>query len=264
MNEIFNLRRFGLLLRKTFLEKPVQMMGFIGLILALTLITYAITKTLIWYNAAQNLTFIWGLPVGGGFLACFVFNSFASPSNGSSYLTLPASAFEKWLCTLVISSLFFLAIFLGFFRLMDASFVSLYHRGLDPENPFYKQRYESVYIFPFDGVIASKVYPAFFVLSGAMALGALYFNKLSFIKTAILLCIISFACFGLNWLFADLLFGHILEAAPFHHVTIPVGKEEGNIDLSESMKKIVGFSLGLALPVALWLLTYLRLREKEF
>ncbi|HEV7620836.1 MAG TPA: hypothetical protein VGO09_03835, partial [Flavisolibacter sp.] len=151
MNDTFNLQRFGLLLKKTLLERPVQMFGFTALLLALVLILYFVSKSLIGYNAAQNLSFIWGLAGGGCFLASFVFSYFASNAIGSSYLTLPASHLEKWLCGILIAGVLYPIIFMLFYRLIDIFFVGIFHNNLDPADPFYKQKYESVYQFSFTG-----------------------------------------------------------------------------------------------------------------
>lgn len=264
MNNTFNLHRFGLLLKKSLLERPVQMFGFTGLLLALVLILYVIAKSLMGYHGAQNLTFIWGLAGGGCFMASFVFNYFSSNAIGASYLTLPASHLEKWLCGIVIAGILYPGIFLLFYRAMDTVFVYLYHQGLDADSPFYKEQYESVYLFPFTGIVAGKVYPMFLFLSGAMLLGSLYFNKVGFIKTAICICVLCMGCFGLNWLFAKLLFGSISDAAPFNHVSIPVGKEEGSIELPDAAARFFDIGLKYIFTLLLWILAFARLREKEF
>lgn len=264
MNNTFNVKRFGRLLKKTLLERPIQLLGFTGLILTLVLITYAITKALAWYNAAQNLCFIWGLSVGGAFMASFVFAHFSSNASGSSFLTLPASSFEKWLCGILIAGVVYPVIFLLFFRAIDTGFVTLYHNSLDPTNPFYKRQYESVYIFSFDGIIAWKVYPMFLFLCGAMLSAPLFFNKVGFIKMALVICALVLGSVGLNWLLGKAFFGPIREAVPFNHVTIPVGREEGSIELPETTGKIFRYSLSYVIPFILWILTFIRLREKEF
>lgn len=264
MNNTFNAKRFGLLFKKTLLERPVQMFGFTGLLLGLVLILYTVAKTLIGFGAAQNLTFIWGLPGGSFFLASFMFGYFSSNASGSSYLTLPASHFEKWLCAVLIAGILYPLIFLIFYHIMDISFVAIYHNSLDTSSPFYKQQYESVYPFNLNGIVAWKVYPMFLFLTGAMLVGSLYFNKTAFIKVAIALCILFIGIFGLNWLMAKIIFGNINDAAPFNHVTIPVGKEEGSIELPSDIVNIINYSIWYILPSILWLLAFTRLREKEF
>jgi hypothetical protein len=264
MNNTFNARRFWLFFKKTLLERPVQLFGFTALILAIVLIIYAVCKSQIGFTAAQNISFIWGLAGGGCFLASFIFSYFSSNANGSSFLMLPASSFEKWLCGVLIAGILYPLIFMTFYRLMDAGFVAMYHKSLDPSGPFYKNMYESVYVFPFDGFLAWKVYPMFIFFSGAVLLGSLYFNKVSFIKVAIIVCVICIGGFGLNWLFAKVFFGNINDAAPFNHVTVPVGKEEGSVQLPKAISNIYFYCIVYIIPILLWLLTYVRLREKEF
>jgi len=264
MNNTFDAKRFGRLVKKTLLERPMQTLGLIGLLLILSLILYSVIKTFGGFGPAQNITFIWGLAGGGCFLASFVFGYFSSNASGSSFLTLPASNFEKWLCGVLIAGVFYPVIFLLFFRLVDSSFVGIYHHGLDPAAPFYKQLYQSVYIFDFNGFVACKVYPMAGFLTGAMLVGSLYFNKVAFIKTAIGMSIVVLGVMGINWLMATLLFGHINNASVFNSVTIPAGKEEGSIELPRGFVDIINDSIWYVLPAMLWLLAFTRLREKEF
>ncbi len=264
MNNTFNAKRFGLLVKKALLERPAQMFGFTGLLLALVLILYAVIKSLAGFNGAQNLTFIWGLPGGSFFLASFVFGYFSSNASGSSFLTLPASHFEKWLCGVLIAGILYPVIFLIFYRIIDTSFVAMYHNSLNSSSPFYKQQYQSVFLFDFNGFIAWKVYPMFFFLTGAMLVGSLYFNKVAFIKTAIIISILCIGVFGLNWMIAKLFFGNISDAGPFNHVTIPVEKEEGSIELPSGISYAFNYSISYIIPTILWILAFTRLREKEF
>lgn len=264
MNNTFNTKRFVRLMKKALMERPMQTFGLMGLLLLLSLILYSIIKSFGGFNPAQNITFIWGLAGGGFFLASFVFGYFSSNAMGSSFLTLPASNFEKWLCGVLITGVFYPVIFLFFFRLVDSTFVSIYHHGLDPAGPFYKQLYQSVYIFDFNGFLAWKVYPMYAFLAGATLVGSLYFNKIAFIKTAIGICILIVGVIGINWLMATLLFGPINNAVPFNSVRMPAGKEEGTIELPRGFVDMINNSIWYALPPILWLLAFTRLGEKEF
>ena len=264
MNDTFSMKRFGWLFKKTIFEKPIQFIGFTGLAFALDLILYAVCKILMPFYGAQNTAFIWGLVGGGCFIASFVFAYFSSNANGSSFLTLPASHFEKWLCGILIAGILYPLIFLLFFRVMDASFVAIYHNSLDPSSPLYKDQYASVYTFPFDGIIAWRVFSMFLFLSGSMLLGSLYFNKVGFIKTAITICVICFGGFALNWLIAMLFFGNINDAAPFNHVVIPLGKEEGSIEPPRFWSSIFYYGIVYIIPILVWGISFIRLREKEF
>ena len=264
MNNTFNTKRFGLLFKKTIAERPVQTIGVTFLLLLLSFILYAVTKKIAGFGPAQNITFIWGMAGGGFFLASFVFGYFSTNASGSSYLTLPVSFLEKWLCGVLIAGILYPIIFLLLYHVMDVAFVAAYHNSLDKTSLFYKQQYESVYTFDLNGRIAWKVYALFLMLTGAMLTGALYFNKMAFIKTGITICIVFFILFGLNWLIASMLFGNINDAGLYNHVTLPVGKEEGVLLLPTNLEEIFRYSTSYILPAILWILPLLRLREKEF
>lgn len=264
MNDIFSIKRFWLLLKKTLVERPIQTAGVTVLLLILSFIFYVIVKKLAGFGPAQNLTFVWGMAGGGCFLASLVFGYFGNNAIGSSYLTLPASYLEKWLCGILIVGILYPLIFLPFYHLVDAVFVEAYHKSLDPTSPIYKLQYESVYTFDLNGVISHKVYSLFLLLTGSMLTGALYFNKIPFIKTGIAFCIAIFAIYGLNWLIASVLFNDLSEAAPFHHVIILVGKEKGTLILPARLENYFFYAQAFGIPAIMWLLPLVRLREKEF
>ncbi|MBV4355913.1 hypothetical protein [Pinibacter aurantiacus] len=264
MSDTFNLKRFGLLLKKTITERPTQTIGVTALLLILSLTLYIVAKNIIGFNAAQNLTFVWGLAGGGFFLASFVFNYFNSNASGSSYLTLPASYFEKWLCGVLIAGVFYPVIFLLFYHLMDVLFVAAYHSSLDPNSLFYRQQYDSVFTFDLDGILAWKVYFMFAMLTGFMLIGGLYFNKTALVKTAIAICIFLAILLGLNWFTGIMFFGPIKEAGIYDHVTLEVGKAEGVILLPAGIEHFFRTGIAYFLPAVLWLSPLLRLREKEF
>jgi len=264
MSDTFNLKRFVLLMKKTVMERPTQTIGAIVLLLVLSFALYAIAKRLAGFGAAQNLSFIWGLAGGGFFLASLIFGYFSSNASGSSYLTLPASFFEKWLCGILIAGIFYPLLFVILFHCIDLLFVSAYHHSLDPNSLFYKQQYESVYTFDLNGTIAWKVYFIFSFVTGAMLTGALYFNKIAIIKTAIAICVFIGVLFGINWLVGMLVFGPIKEFGLYDHVTIEIGKAEGVILLPASAENFIRSCIAYCLPTVLWLLPLLRLREKEF
>src|SRR5882762_6270826 len=84
MNNTFSIKRFGWFFKKTILERPVQLMGFVVLILALDLIVYAFAKFVSGFEAAQNAGFLLGLIGGGCLLASFVYSHFSTNASGSS------------------------------------------------------------------------------------------------------------------------------------------------------------------------------------
>lgn len=264
MNNTFNIKRFGWLFKKTIFERPAQLLGLISLTLVITLLLYATLRYVANWDVAQNGAFIIGFVGGGSFLASFVFNYFTSNSNGSSYLTLPASHFEKWLCAVLITGIIFTTIFLLFYRMIDTAFVALYHKSLDPKGSFYKEMYNAVNILPFDGFVASKTLMMFINFTTAMLVGALYFNKAAFIKVALIVCGLYMAGTYLNGLMAKAIFDNVNNALPYYGVFIPVGKEIGKLVLPSYASKAVDICILYIVPAVLLITAYVRLREKEF
>jgi hypothetical protein len=264
MNNSFSITRFWWLFKKTILERPSQFLGLTGLIFLLCFIIFFVVKTLSGFEDAQDASFIIGLIGGGCFLASFVYNHFSSNASGSSFLTLPASQLEKWLCGVVITGICYLALFLLFFRIMDTSFVAVYHNSLDPHNPFYKEQYDAIHIFAYDEFIAKKTFMMFFNFAGIMLLGSFYFNKAAFIKAALVTCGICVGLFLLNFFIAQAVFEHVQSAFPYYMVWIWVGKQRARLELSGNMLRFINILFQFVIPVLLWGLAYVRLREKEF
>lgn len=264
MSDLFNIKRFGWLFKKTLLERPAQLWGLTSLTLVVVLLMYAVFNYVAGWEVAQTGSFMIGFAGGGSFLAFSVFNYFSSNASGSSYLTLPASHFEKWLCAVLITGVIFTTIFLIFFRIIDITFVSIYHKSLNPKDPFYTHLYESVHVFPFNSYIALQVYKMFANFTTAMLVGTLYFNKSAFIKVALIVCGLFVGGYFLNTVMANGLFDNIDKALPFHAVFIPVGKEFGKVELPAYASKAVHFSFLYIIPAILLLTAYVRLREKEF
>jgi hypothetical protein len=264
MNNTFNAKRFGLLFKKTLFERPMQLLGLSALSLAIVFISYVFFKSMVNIETAQNASFVLGLAGGGCFLASFVYGYFSANAMGSSFLTLPASHFEKWLCGVLLTGVLYVLLFLLFYRFIDTVFVGIYHRGLDSNGPFYKELYEQVQLFPFDGFVASKTSYMFLNFGGAMLVGSLYFNKAGFIKVALLICGFWFGAFLLNLLIAKAMISNVQNAFPYFLVWVKVHTDEGRLELPEKIMTAVHILIQYAVPAILWLLAYTRLKEKEF
>ena len=266
MNNTFELKRFGLLLKKTVMERPVQLVGLCGLILAATLVIYsALLHFLGWqaWNLAQNLTFAWCFFGGGCFLSSIVFGYFGTNASGSAYLTLPASTFEKWLCGVLIIGVCFPCLFLVFFKLMDASFVMAYHNGLDKNSSTYKAMYNAVQFYTFNDSFVKESITIYVNFVGAMMVGSLYFNKVSAIKTAMVYSGAVAIIFFLNLFLAEATFVNVDMASPFNNIRIKVGNGLGILELPSNVSNIVHVAILFIIPIVLWITAYIRLREKE-
>lgn len=263
MNDTFNLKRFGWVFRKFLWERPAQILGLLGLALAISLLTYAIMHTSIGIGKAQGMAFTFGIISGISFMASAVFGYFGSNASGSSFLMLPASHFEKWLCGILFTGVLFTCVYLGFFRLIDIFFVNGYRNSLDPHSFNYQELYHSVEIFPFNSAMAKTIYMLVVNVAGAMLVGSLYFNKVSFIKVALLICAL-IACIHLfNQLIASFFFSNIDMAVPYQGIFLKVGKEVGRIDMPTHIDNIIMAAIYYVIPAILWITAYIRLVEKE-
>ncbi len=263
MNDVFNIIRFGKLVKKTLWERPVQLFGFPGLVLLFTSVVYAVIKTLSGFEEGQMASFLLGLVGGGAFFASFMFNYFSSSASGSSYLTLPASHFEKWLCGALMMALFPF-IFIVFFHFLDQTFVAIYYKSLDPKNPYYKELYDAVHSLPLDGFFASKTYILYLNCTGLMLIGSLYFNKAAFIKVAIIGLTLFIGSIFLDLFLAKIVFVSVDRAVPFYCVFIKADKDFGKVLLPGQASVLVDILFIYLLPSLLWFSTLVRLHEKEF
>jgi len=287
MNNLFEPRRFWWFFRKTILERPAQLIGFTAAILLLTFIFYSIFHLPArQWDGAQRISLFGGFIIGITLLASFVFAHFSTNSNGSAYLTLPASQFEKWLCAVVITGILFPFIFLSFYRIMDMAFVNYYHSHLDISKPDYKQLFNLAHVFTFDNIVSQNIWTLAGNFSGIMLVGALYFNKNALIKTALVFCGVILVLYGMNYLIAKSVFGNIEGTFPFIYVDIPmaktlyhggetfhavsakteilIGVETGSVRLPTAVRKTFGIIVRYILPAFWYLLAYIRLRDKEF
>jgi hypothetical protein len=264
MNDIFSLQRFGWLMRKIIIERTAQILGTIGLCISIAFIFYAMTYLLQGVAVAQNAAFLVGLTLGGPLVASIVFGYFGNNATGASFLTLPASILEKWLSGVLIVGVIYFLIFLLCFRLMDFAFVAHYHNSLDLHLPYYNEQYDAVHILSFTEFVATSTYLMFFNFSGLIMLGALFFNKAAFVKTAFIICGIIVGAFLLNFLVVKLLIKNTQIAFPFNIVWIRVGDERAALRFSRETEEMIMFIFRFVLPAIFWSLTLLRLKEKEF
>ncbi|HEY2647557.1 MAG TPA: hypothetical protein VGI38_00105 [Puia sp.] len=262
MLEYFSPIRFRRYFIKTVLEKPTQIGGIFLLSFAVALLIYFLLKSIANFEVAQLFSFTIGLIGGGCLLSSVVFGYFSDIASGASYLTLPASLFEKWLCAILIAGVIYTSCFLLYFRGLDTLFVHLYHLSLNNHDPRYREQYNSVFIFNFDGD-TGLILIFFANAMAAMLVGSLYFNRAAFVKVALVVCGIYFFTFLLNYLISSFLFKGIFRAFPFHSISIKNGAEQGILALPLFWSNIYDAVASYGLPSALLIISFIRLTEKE-
>ena len=270
MNEIFNIKRFTWLLKKTLWERFLPMCGIVGITFFLTGIIYFINRPIVTAtmtstssSSFQEMSFTLGLTLGGGVLAGLVFAYFSESARGYGYLTLPASAFEKWLCGFLIVGVF-TVIFPIFFRIMDTAFVHHFHDTLPKSRGDYQKMFEMVNVLSFDSWELKNTYYIYFMLIGLMAIGSLYFNKMALIKSAIGFIIVFASLYFLNQFIAALIFGERVSTLPFMYKITVLTIHFPTIFLENGPRLLMESFFLIVLPIVLWIIAFIRLHEKEF
>ena len=271
MNNTFNIQRFGLLLKRQWLEFGKIYLITLGVALGIIVTTYTLCLWSVFtsvraiqlhnLNFREPLFLIFGL-LFLTIIASTYFAHLGQKSRAIIDLMIPASTFEKFLAGILFTSVLATASYLVIFGLVDFAFIAKLRSVVAEKQSLetivnsrgeeFKLIDELGYLFakynPND-MITSYVLP-FFVTS-VFLLGSVYFNKFHYIKTAISVMIFS----GL-WTYIVINISEYLMRNK-----VPVSSNEFNnngafVDYWATL-------LFTALTLIFWAITYVRLKEKE-
>lgn len=260
MNQTFHWHRFFLLLKMSVLEKPVAVIGTYFAGFATSALIYLFFQSIGAYQPAQFLSFAVGLVGGGCLIASVVFAHFSSESNGIAYLTLPGSRWEKWLVGFLIAAAY-VGAFILFFKWLDHYFVEAFKQKLNPNDPRYLAKYNSLWTYEFG---EEKSFLIFFANCFClMLIGSVQFNRLPFIKTALIIIVAIFVTLSLNMIIAKMLVPNMARAVPLQSLVVTQHDKESAIQLPVNIQEKVGWVVGVAFPLTLLLISFLKLKEKE-
>jgi hypothetical protein len=265
MNDIFDIKRFGLVFKKLLFEKSLNLIGSFVLVALFAWIVYHLNGDMSegWYMA-QVPSFLPSLVFGGIYWVSVGFNHFSDKTEGYGFLTLPASHLEKWLSVVVLTGIFLVS-FCLFFRVMDASYMSYFRTHLNPHLKNYKILYDSAFVMPFWGEtkgVMSQAFIYFYVLTGIMAVGAVYFNKTALVKTMFIFAGTFFLLQFLNSNVTSFFFQNNTNTHIFWN-SISIKSTGEEVDLPQNINQIFTTFFSYILPIILWLVALVRLREKE-
>src|SRR4029079_9839666 len=191
MNQTFNFNRFSLLVVKHWADNKkrylLSVLAFIGLLVGWYIFTMLIDSRFPMGKGLQMVTYFFTLFTIGSFYASQYFRELGSRSKGINFLLVPASTFEKVLCSLLYAVILFFVVFTAAFYLVNMlgvwvaqNFVSdipypAHERGI--LNVFETAK---LHVNPETTVNILWVY---FTIQSVFLLGSIYFEKYSFIKT---------------------------------------------------------------------------------
>jgi hypothetical protein len=256
MNQFFSFRRFNLLVSKHWAENKkrygLSVLALVGLLIIWFLFVLVVGDDEMLSDEFQQSTYFLSLFAVGTFYGSQYFRDLASKPKGSNFLLVPASTFEKLLCSLMYTVVFFFIVFTAAFYLVDILAVSIANTvpGLDkPEGKIYLVNIFEVTFFSFNDNSTLNFLLFFFSVQSAFLLGSVYFKKYNFIKTIITGFVV--------WISLFLLVYFIVE-----HV-LPEGKD------NELLAQLPNWSTNLlrimvyGLAPLLWIVAYYRLKQKQ-
>jgi hypothetical protein len=204
-------------------------------------------------GAVQNGVFVIGLFVSGGIFTNSMFHELSSSSSSIWLLSLPTKHSEKVIASIFISTVVFLVSYLIIFYLVDALYL-LNTVGLKMEylmNPVK----DDFYIFFF----------LYLLYNGAILLGRVVFVKYSLIKT-LLAGILIFVAFNyLNNMILEFLIPNIKVSSSIAFDSFQFTHQGENVKvfLPDSLDFICSVFIRLILPISMWFLVWLKLKEKQ-
>jgi len=200
----------------------------------------------------QMAIFIVLLLISGSIFTSTVFSDYGIKNQAIPALTLPASSFEKFLVGWLYSYPIFMAIYTGVFYLV------LW--GLSSTKQWPGQHFEAL------NLVQPNVYmlPVLFTFLHALAIfGAIFFEKLQFIKIGFAFFIGYAVVMLLNTFFFEVLIGESINAAiPFGYLNFNSQNHFYSIAATAPATAWIPLAMVIA-SVLIWVAAYFRLKEKQ-
>jgi hypothetical protein len=270
MNQFFSFKRFSLLVAKHWADNKkrylLSVIAFIGLLIAWFLFTMLIDARFPMGTGLQMVTYFFSLFVVGSFYASQYFRDLGSRARGINFLLVPASAFEKILCSLLYTVLFFV-VFTSVFYLVDVLMVAVAKGFFTAELPRNEKGLVNIFkaaSLPVEGEVSLNALLFFFTIQSAFLLGSVYFEKYSFIKTAISGFVIFFLVFCFVFFLYDLMpKGEYADGFLTSYRIENKGKDDYLVTIPRWPGQLLHYLVMYGIAPFLWIVTYFRLKEKQ-
>lgn len=280
MNQVFDIKRWLLLVGKHWSENRKKYLLSLVAIMALHVIWYSFMLLIERGNPfpleMQLSTYYIGMGIVGCLYGSLLFADLATGPKAMHYMSVPASTLEKLLSALFYGVVLFFICHTAIFYLVDYIMINIGNSilenrftAIDPNYEWTRQQVFNMFAKPLGaGPEVPNVFFWFlliyFNLQTAFILGSVYFPAYSFIKTCISLLVVFLV---MIFFFANVLDGfmpkgtwdelfikyHLLEKGEYkRYAKIPDG-------IATVLKYL--FMYGF-LPL-FWTVTYFRLKEKE-
>ena len=262
LNSYFNPRRFGLLLQRDLMSGYRTILIAMATIAAVV-ISLSVLTMLGDFQADLHYGFFYTLLFAGGFIiTSLAFRDLHQNGRSYTYLTLPGSRLEKFAGKLIATSIGYSLFSLAFISLLSLAGEGInqliFGRGHDLFNPLRREVWLAVAVY--------------LVTQSIFLLGAAYFRRLAFIKTALAVNILAIVFAIGSGLVLYLVFRDYTEVGG--KTSTEFRSYLNNLGYSGSFElellpagKAVCLGLKIAFWAVLaplcWVISYLRLSEKE-
>ncbi len=249
MNDIFSFNRFWHLCRKTVFENWLVFVG-INLLTTIVLLYFFYVFPV---NIAEGFTYPF-IIMSGTIFTSILMNQFSPKSKPISYLTFPASTFEKWLVIILIGVFLYFIYFVGIHHVLTAIFYNI-EKG-------YPQYSRNSLLISSEKVETINIY--YFILQAFTMVLCLYFNRNAYVKGVILVLFLTIFSFFLNSLIGSIFFGEgIKNIETFGLLEYVKNGKSYFLELpKETFDRFMFFFKYLLAPI-LFAISYVRLKEKE-
>jgi len=267
MYSSFSFSRLGKLITKQFFENArlytFSVMALFGL-LALVFAFWVAIGGRSYHEENTWMIFLAGLFLAGTVFASLSFNMLDTKDKGIYWLTLPATHFEKLVCTILYSTVFFTIVYcICFFIIKSLSVLFILEYIKD--KPTFTYTPMPDFSKGFGEVIPYFLY-AFFAVQALYLLGAVYFRRYTFVITTVVGAVIIFA-FAYYW--TRIQKGMFDEGVSWNIISAQkneLGIFKGQYflySLSSTLTKTIKFMVFFAWAPLFWIVTWYRLKEKE-
>ena len=252
---IFNIKRFGLLLRNDLFRNYRTLLIGAGSVAAIYLIIILapmiFSHNCVGYDFHQGF-FPMALFIGGFLLSAASFAEIHHSQKNTAFFMLPASRLEKLTSRLLLTNIVYVITAVVFYYLLNL--VSIVLSAIFGCGPF-----PVFNLFTREMLIALLVY---FVIQSIFLFGSIYFKNHAFMKTGLSLfalgnVIALFSLLMVRVVFFDF-FNHMHAADNFMATDFLYLK-----DIGETLLTILKYLFYFVLAPYFWILSYIRLGEKE-
>jgi len=195
--------------------------------------------------------------LGGSIFASMMFADLSQRTTGIYYLSVPATHAEKMVCAILYSQVFFNAVIVIIFFILQPITLSLVKMNphIHFHSDFERGEFKSV---------ATNITIGYCSLQALFLLGSVYFQRFSFVKTVVSFLLVVFVFFHFLRYAIWPIIPHNMDMQGLTKFEI---HNDGGVRTSYSLPGWVDFTIRYIFPYiwvpVFWAVTYFRLKEKE-